>query len=265
MADNVVNVLDFENFIRQFMSEQIKKTQPEMDTGENSSFDDIFVKPMIAVVNQIMQSVSLIEYRTNLKYAHMLTDDQLNDIGENNYAVSRKTGNNASAVQIFKFSNVSSDGITIPAGVVVTTPDGYEFYTKSEAYYTNAEVLNSYNPTSGQYELSAIVYAAKPGAEYNKGANTINTCQTTFNQYLVSTTNPSAAAGGTDTESIEAYIERMKTYYVSQQLGSKPGYEAFIKNAFSALKDVIVVGYGDRAMQRDVIKYIPASYVNGNV
>ena len=87
MADNVVNVLDFENFIRQFMSEQIKKTQPDMDTGENSSFDDIFVKPMVAIVQQIMQSVSLIEYRTNLKYADMLTDDQLNDIGVNNYAV----------------------------------------------------------------------------------------------------------------------------------------------------------------------------------
>ena len=262
MADNVVNVLDFENFIRQFMGEQIKKTQPEMDTGENSSFDDIFVKPMIATVNQLMQAVSLIEYRTNLKYADMLTDDQLNDIGENNYAVTRKSGNVSSAVQIFKFSNVGSDGITIPAGVVVTSNDGYEFYTRSEAYFTNAEVLNNYNPLSGQYELSTIVYAAKPGAEYNKGANTINACQTSFNSYLVSTTNPSAAAGGTDTESVEAYVERMKTYYVSQHLGSKPGYEAFILNAFPALSDVVVIGYGDNAMQRDIIKYIPSSCVN---
>lgn len=262
MADNVVNVLDFKNFIRQFMSEQIKKTQPDMDTGENSSFDDIFVKPMVAIVEQIMQSVSLIEYRTNLKYADMLTDDQLNDIGENNYAVARKSGNVSSAVQVFKFSNVGVDGITIPAGVVVTSNDGYEFYTRSETYFTNAEVLNNYNPLSGQYELSTIVYAAKTGSEYNKGANTINVCQTSFNQYLVSTTNPSAAAGGTDTESVAAYAERMKTYYASQHLGSKPGYEAFISNAFPTLSDIVVIGYGDEAMQRDIIKYIPSSCVN---
>lgn len=262
MADNVVNILDFNNFIRQFMREQIKKTQPNMDTSENSSFDDIFVKPMIASVDQLMQAVSLIEYRTNLKYADMLTDDQVNDIGENNYAVTRKSGGVASAVQVFKFNGVGSDGITIPAGVVVTSNDGYEFYTRTESYFPNEDVVSNYNPGSGQYELSVIVYAANTGSEYNKGANTINTCQTQFSSYLVSTTNPSAAIGGSDTESIADYVERMRTYYATQHLGSKPGYEAFISNAFPALSDVVVIGYGDEAMKRDIIKYIPSSYVD---
>jgi uncharacterized phage protein gp47/JayE len=261
MADNVVNILDFNNFIRQFMREQIRKTQPDMDTSENSSFDDIFVKPMIASVDQLMQAVSLIEYRTNLKYADMLTDDQVKDIGENNYAVTRKSGNAASAVQVFKFNNVGKDGITIPAGVVITSNDGYEFYTRTESYFPSEDVISNYNPASGQYEISVIIYAANTGSEYNKGANTINTCQTQFSPYLVSTTNPSAATGGTDAESISDYVERMRTYYATQHLGSKPGYESFVSNAFPNLSDVVVIGYGDEAMKRDIIRYIPSSYV----
>lgn len=260
-TDNSINVLDIETFVRQFMVEQIKKTQPELDTGENSSFDDIFVKPMIAVASQMMQAISLVEYRTNLKYADKLTDDQVSDIGINNYNVARKSGERSHVIQTFSFSEISENGLTIPAGVVVTSDDGYAFYTASEEYFTKSALLSGYDNASKQYNVTVTMYAQNTGSDYNKGANTINTCQTNFNSALVSTTNMSAAIGGTDTESIADYVERMRTYYASQHLGCKPGYELFILNLFSTLKDVKVIGYGDVGMERDTISYIPADKI----
>lgn len=250
------NVLDLEQFVREYMKEYIKKSQPDMDTSENSAFDDIFVKPMISILQPIFPILTNVELKSNLKYSEFLTDDEIEDIGENNYAVYRNTGSTATALQTFGFSRVPETGITIPQGVIVSTSDGLLYSTSYSSTYSRSEMQKSYNATTQTYDISTYVTASEIGSSYNVGENTITICQTAFSDYLAYTTNAVPATGGSDSEDIESYVYRCLTYYANQHLGTRAGYERALKQKAEQLTDIKIIGYQDVGMERDTIEVI---------
>ena len=227
-----------------------------MDTSENSAFDDIFIKPMISILQPIFPILTNVELKSNLKYSEFLTDDEIEDIGENNYAVYRNTGSTATALQTFGFSRVPETGITIPQGVIVSTSDGLLYSTSYSSTYSRSEMQKSYNATTQTYDISTYVTASEIGSSYNVGENTITICQTAFSDYLAYTTNAVPATGGSDSEDIESYVYRCLTYYANQHLGTRAGYERALKQKAEQLTDIKIIGYQDVGMERDTIEVI---------
>ena len=255
MAENF-NVLNIDNFVREYMKEKIKGSYPDMDVSNNSVFDDVFIKPMISILTPMFEQVANVEMKSNLKYASVLTETEIEDVGKNNYAVSRNKGGSASVVQTFGFSKLEDKGIIIPEGVVVTDSAGVKFTTTQSTKYTKAEAKRCLNTSTQTYDVTAPVKAMGKGSSYNVGANTLTICQTRFSEYLSYTTNKLAATGGQDDEPIEDYLYRVVRYYVSQHLGTAPGYESLLKGAYPNLEDIRVIGKDDEGMERDVIEVV---------
>lgn len=259
------NAMDLEQFIREYMKEYIKKSQPDMDVSENSAFDDIFIKPMISIMKPIFPILANTELKSNLKFAKYLTDEEIEDIGVNNYAVYRDTGTAASTLQTFGFSRVPERGITIPQGVIVSTQSGLMYTTSHSTTYSKTEMQKNFNSATQTYDIISSVRSNGIGEMYNVGENMINICQTTFSEYLVYTTNKSAVTNGSDNESIDSYISKCLTYYVNQHLGTRPGYRRDLMQKAKQLSDIKVIGYLDKGMERDTIEVVEKDVNNKTV
>lgn len=257
-----MNVLDLEIFTREYMRQYIKASQPNMDISENSAFDDIFIKPMISVLSPIFPLVTNTELKSNLKFANYLTDEEVADIGVNNYSVARQGGYTGTTAQTFGFSRVGEKGITIPQGVVVTTPEGLVYTTTHSTTYSKEEVKQGYNANTGTYDIIAYIKADDIGAKYNVGENTINICQTPFNDYLVYTSNKNAVTDGADQESLESYVSRIRTYYADQHLGTSPGYIRWLRDVCPEFTNQKVIGYLDDGMERDTVEIVSRNAQN---
>ena len=259
------NVMDLEQFIREYMKEYIKQSQPDMDISENSAFDDIFIKPMISIMKPIFPLLTNTELKSNLKFAPYLTDEEIEDIGVNNYAVYRDTGATATALQTFGFSRVPERGITIPQGVIVSTSSGLMYTTTYSTTYSKTEMQKSFNAATQTYDVTCFVTANGLGSMYNVGENMINICQTSFSEYLVYTTNKVAVVNGSDSESTESYIAKCLTYYANQHLGTRPGYERSLMQIAKQLTDIKVIGYKDKGMERDIFEIVEKDVDNKTV
>ena len=255
------NVMDLEQFIREYM----KESQPDMDISENSAFDDIFIKPMVSIMKPLIPLITNTELKSSLKFASYLTDEEIEDIGVNNYAVYRDTGATATTLQTFGFSRVPERGITIPQGVIVSTSSGLMFTTTYSTTYSKTEMQKSFNAATQTYDVTCFVTANGLGSTYNVGENMINICQTTFSEYLVYTTNKNAVTNGSDNEDTDSYISKCLTYYVNQHLGTKPGYTRDLMQKAKQLTDIKVIGYKDKGMERDVVEIVEKDVDNKTV
>ena len=255
---NTYNVLDMDSFVKEFMKDRIKETNPDIDLSDNSTFNDLFISPLVPIIRRLVDMVSGFEYKTNLKYASLLSEVELNELGENNYFIARNTGSRATGVVIFKFNRMTKDDtVRIPSGLVVYSSEDNLKYAITNSYTISYdEMQNYYDSASMIYKVPMLVSAASEGSAYNKAAGAIDSCSEMFSPFLIGVTNESEISGGFDAESNEDYVARMRNFYVSQHLGTRPGYMADIANNFPGVNSVSVVGKNDELMTRDKIYQI---------
>ena len=251
----VVNVTNIEGLVRGFVISRLQAKYPNLDLTENSAYDDMFIKPMVELLLPIFQKLNSYEMMQNLDNAEFMTEDELDEIGEGNYSIKREQGSKATAILTLSFANViEGETIVIPMGIIFQTSDGLQFQTAQRFSFNYEEMLPYYNQSTANYDLPVTVEAISIGTEYNVDPNTITTCTVLFNTNLVSITNMTAAENGKDKATNTAYAARIKDYYISRQLGTDPGYKAFIKENFEEVEDVYVSGYKDEFMARDIMQ-----------
>lgn len=254
------NVADFESAVRGYMISKIKEKYPELDTSSNSVFDDLFVKPMNEYITPLISHANTMEFLMNLNNAEYMTDDELDTIGYGNYKIERKAGVKASTSLTLSFSRIpKTDNLIIPTGAFFSTEDSIRFQTVQDYSFTPSELILTYNPSKLTYEVIISVEALDIGTSYNVSENQIIKIDTDFNQYLNSVTNKTAVTNGTDKELNTTYATRIKDYYISRHIGTKPGYEQFIYDNFAEIEDIYIAGYGDSEMMRDLVTIIKNS------
>lgn len=254
----IVNVEDFDSLIRGYILDVLKSYYPDMDTSENSGYDDLFIKPMIELLRPFINKISRNELKSNLSNAKYLTDSEMDLLGEGNYFMTREKGSAATTTETLTFANVNLEDenffIKIPAGATFVTTAGKEFQTKSAIVLDAEAMRNGYNKSKLVYEIDIQVTAVDIGSSYNVGAGEILVCKTFFSNSLVSCVNKVAVTNGKDQEGNEEYAARIREFYISRQLGTEPGYKNFIKELFSEITDVYVAGYKNQYMTRDLLK-----------
>lgn len=257
----IVDIFDLDNIIRGYIVNTIKEHYPDVDTSENSTFDDLFIKPLIEFSKPFINSLSRLELKTSLANAPHLTESELDEIGEGNYFLKRKNGTFASTNITLTFANLNLEDpdflIKIPAGAIFTDGSSeIEFQTQGTITLTADDMQAAYNKQKLIYELDIPVYASQIGKGHNVFAGEITYCKTFFSNSLVSVVNKLDVVNGKDKESNEEYASRIKEFYLSRQLGTAPGYRNFIMDLFEEINDVYVSGYKDKYMQRDKLKVI---------
>lgn len=259
----MLNIFDMDEFTKEFIKKCINETNSEVDTSDDSAFNDIFIEPLTPIVRKLIEIMTGIEFKSNLAYSAIMSEEDLDFIGENNYFIERIQGAYAKGTEIFIFNNVSDDTrIIIPSGVILTDADEtVNYVTTQKITILPTELSAYYDSETMDYRVPVPIIAMYPGADYNKAAGTITKCLTSVSSLLTGVTNLTAVSGGTDKESNEAYADRMSTFYSSQHLGQYNGYVRDIKESHPAVTDVKVVGKGDVEMVRDKINILSDSAV----
>lgn len=253
------DVLDYDNFIRSYVVNKIKALRPDLDVSENSVVDDIYVKPLIEVVKPLIEAANAVDLMRDLDNYIYMTDDQIDQIGSRNYFLSRNLGNEAKLIIKLSFVKVStSENMVIPAGTIFETSDNLKFQTESRVEFTPAELLAKYNPSTLTYDLNIEITALESGSDYNVTSGQILTPLVKFSNYLLTATCVSVSTKGYDDETNADYVDRIRSFYTSQFLGSKTGYKSEIMAEFSEVDDVFVAGYGDTEMTRDLFTVVVA-------
>lgn len=253
----VVDISNLDSMIRGYITNVIRQYYPDIDTSENSSFDDLYIKPLIEFSRPFIDSLSRLELKSNLSNYEYLTESELDEIGEGNYFTSRKQGSAASTNITLTFSNLNIEDedlvIKVPTGATFATGSGLEFQTQTTTVLTPDDLRNNYNKQRLVYEVDIPVVATDIGTKYNVFAGEIVYCKTYFSSSLVSSVNKNDVVDGRDKESNEDYVNRIKEFYLSRQLGTAPGYRRFIMDLFEEITDVYVSGYKDEHMERDLV------------
>jgi hypothetical protein len=251
------NVADYQSFVRSFMINSIKTAIPELDISDNSAFDDLFIKPMLEVIPPLLNTINSLEFTMNLDNAQFMTEEELDDIGKGNYLLERNGGEKATTTLTLSFLNVNTSvNLTVPVGSIFATQEGLRFQTTQMYEFTPTELLAGYNPSKTTYDVQIQVTAIETGVAYNVSENQINTAITNISNSLASVSNKSAVTSGIDKETNVDYAARIKNYYVSRYLGTKPGYDQFIRENFPEVEDIYIAGFGDDEMQRDLMTVI---------
>lgn len=253
----VVDISNLDSMIRGYITNTIKQYYPDIDTSENSSFDDLYIKPLIEFSRPFIDALSRIELKSNLANSEYLTESELDEIGEGNYFTTRKQGTAASTSITLSFSNLNIEDedlvIKVPTGAIFATGSGLEFQTQTTTVLRPDDLRNNYNKQRLVYEIDIPVVATGIGSKYNVFAGEIVYCKTYFSSSLVSSVNKNDVVDGRDKESNEDYVARIKEFYLSRQLGTAPGYRRFIMDLFEEINDVYVSGYKDEHMDRDIV------------
>ena len=253
----VVDIANLDSMIRGYITNTISQHYPDIDTSENSTFDDLYIKPLVEFSRPFIDALSRIELKSNLANSEYLTESELDEIGEGNYFTKRKQGTAASTSITLSFSNINIEDedlvIKVPTGAVFATGSGLEFQTQTTTVLRPDDLRNNYNKQRLVYEVDIPVVATEIGTKYNVFSGEIIYCKTYFSSSLVSSVNKNDVVDGRDKESNEDYVARIKEFYLSRQLGTAPGYKRFIMDLFEEINDVYVSGYKDEYMERDVV------------
>jgi len=259
----VTNVLDLESIVRGYIIDTIKQYYPDIDTSDNSPFDDLFIKPIIKLITPFVESLNRLELKSNLSNAQYLTESELDEIGEGNYFTIRKKGYAATTALTLKFTNLNLDDpdfvIKIPTGATFTTNSGLQYQTKSTILLYAADMQRNYNKNNLAYEIDIPITAIEIGTKYNITAGEIIFTKTFISNSMVSCVNKFDVIDGLDQETNVDYANRIREFYLSRQLGTAPGYKNFILELFNEIEDVYVSGYKDKYMTRDILKVLSDS------
>lgn len=256
----VYDITDMQSLIRSYIVSSMQEKHPDLDTSENSPLDDIFIKPLISVMSQFLERANKLEMMQNLNNAEYMTEEELDEKGEGSYFIPRKEGEAASTLLTLMFANLNlvdeKFELVIPSGLTFKTSSGVTFQTITETKLYADDVKKGYDKYRMLYEIEITVKATDIGSEYNVSANEITGCQTFFSNSYIGCTNKNAVTNGKNSESNIEYANRIRAWYTSRQLGTKPGYQSFLLESFDEIRDVYVVGYKDQFMDRDLLRVV---------
>jgi len=259
MAD-VFNIFNSENFTREYIKKVINDSNKDVDTSDGSAFDDLFITPLVPIVERLVSTLSSIELKSNLKNASLMSEEELDEIGVNNYFIQRQAGSKAQGTAIFVFGRIQDDtSIVIPQGtVLVDDSETYRFVTSVRTILTHDDLISYYSSDTNDYRVPVPITATNEGSGYNLGENKITKCLTHFSSLLTSVTNPISTTGGEDRETNTEYAERIARFYSSQHLGTAQGYlQDVLEN--TNIQTAKIVGKGDPLMTRDRINVMSDS------
>lgn len=169
------------------------------------------------------------------------TYEEANALGAS-YGVYRLSPTRATGIVTFGAPTRPEPGqvFTVPVGTTVTTSGESStiknYTTVTPGYITASSVLN---PHTNYYECTVTVQAQVEGTASNVGAGAINQIKSSVNGITV-VYNNNAITNGTDEESTEDLIERIKLRLRGQVYGTKASFEAKVYEDPRVLDAVVV-------------------------
>ena len=198
-----------------------------------------YQQPILNFINQILGSLN-----TNMSSEYLTFYDILANV----YLTERNAGGKATGDVKFGFDEQKL--VEIAQGGIVSTGSGLTFEVTRK--YTFA--ANQLTLVNGIYYTPGVtVEAIEEGIGYEIGAKEIINTLITLDG-LVDLYNENSFTGGSDLESNDDLISRLKDSVSARTLSNYPGIRYVLQETYSSLiRDIEIVGTGDTEMERDVV------------
>lgn len=257
MADTIViteqDRIDAENILEQFLSDKI----PNADFSKGGALRDFVIGAMGYIFAFLRHEIDVSRARQSLLLLGRLTGTDVDDAVDeilSNWFITRKVGRYATGVITIYLSEETDISIGLSTRFYKTSalafiPDALDTVTIAK------EDLTKVVDESGvvvSYSFQLAVKAMFPGAEYNIEPGAFVDF-TRFSPYVVRVENQNKFAGGGGTETTADMLNRARTAISVRDLNSVRSIDTTLKEEFTTIDDVTVIGFGDKEMIRDLI------------
>lgn len=233
--------------VKEYLKAKIAEVDALIDTRDNSGVGDILIKPMVDILQPLVDELVRIDKNQSLQNGSAMTEEDLDALVANVF-VTRSPGAKArGTVRVF-FSE--STNVTIPAGSEFTSADGQSFFALADVTITANQM--TVNKDGDFFYVDVLVEAESVGAAGNVAVGAI----VDFvggPDTLLKVENPNVFTGGADRETNDDLVSRAKQAITVRDLSSKPAIATVLLENFQFLRDLRVVGYGDPEMERDFL------------
>ena len=244
--------IDAENFLTEYL-----QNKTEADYGKGTAIRDLVVTAMAYVVAYFRTEVDNVRKRQSLlllaEDSGSEVDDAVDEIMSNLF-LRRKEGRKSRGVITLYFSEAINVTVTTGALFYKTATLAFLVDSVTDLAYASSEMLPvvSSSGVVTEYALRIPVIANGAGAEYDIEPG-IFVNFTYRNPYLTRVENTTKFSGGVGTESTADLMDRAPTALSIRDLNSARSIDVTLKDEFTNVDDVKVVGYGDTEMVRDLI------------
>jgi len=240
-----------ENIMEQYLSDRL----PDGDFSKGSSLRDLVVGGLAYVFAFLRKEGDLIRARQSLLLLSGLSGADVDDAVDeilSNWFLERKDGTKATGTATVYLSQKED----------VTIPTTASFYRAGKEFKINSEIDLSYSGddmtpvtdatgTVVAYQLQIPLVAAETGDSYNVEAGGFADF-TRFSSNILRIENKNAFTGGGNIESTEEFLDRAETAISVRDLNSVRSIDVTLRENFSEIDDVVVIGFGDPEMIRDL-------------
>lgn len=251
----------FDEDIHVFVRERVRQAFPDLAITEVDEFTDLFIDPMRILTEPLAREVKLIKLRASLRNHESLSDAEIDSL-MGNFFEPRIAG--GYAVGIVRAYFASPQTISVAQTALATTRGGLRFNpTRTQAI--TADQMRT-NVDGSEYYFDINYTAEKRGTEYNVDRNEIVSIANL--PTVTRVRNLRRFRNGTARETSAEYIGRVQAGLGDRTLTADRGIVATVRESFPDARSVLVVGFQDPEMTRDVIRGgglgpIPASDIYG--
>ncbi len=260
MADIVVTDQDrvfAENVLEQILTDALPADR-QPDFAKGSAVRDLAINSIAYIFAYLEKEKDIVRARQSLLTLGALTGSDVDDAVDeilSNWFVTRKQGSKATGTLTIYLSN--NKPVSIPATAMFYKSGTLRYFpdtVDSQITYGEDNMQAVYDESGliSSYTIRVPLIAERSGADYNIDPGVFIDF-TKFSPYILRAENINQFSGGIGLETTDDMLERSETAISVRDLNSTRSIDATLKDNFSEIEDVTVIGYGDAEMCRDLI------------
>lgn len=245
--------IDAENILEQYLIDAV----PNADFSKGSALRDLCINALAYVHAFWTKERDYMKARQSLLLLGALSGadvDAAVDEILSNWFIRRKTGRQSTGTVTVYLS--TNDPVSIPASTEFYKTANLLFYPNAETTLTyGAEDMGSVTDATGEivaYTIRVPLISSGTGVNYDITPGAFIEF-TRFSPNILRVESTDLFTGGTSDETTEEMLDRAETAISVRDLNSARSIDAVLKEEFTQVDDVTVIGYGDPEMIRDLV------------
>ena len=241
----------------QFLVDYLLSKGIDVDLSHGTVARDILVTGLALISAYLRSEAEDIKTRLSIRRLSQLVDsperDQAIDDILSNLFISRKDGRESKGVITLHFTNKADVLIPTAARFYRTSTLGFKPDADVDTLYFSTDLVENRDENGNitSYSLDINVVSLGVGEEYNINPGIFSSF-TQVNPYLFKVENKSPFSGGANIETTDELLSRAQDAITLRGLISDKSISTTLKDNFSSIVDVVVVGIGDDEMRRDL-------------
>lgn len=253
MPPRVSDVNRFNIPVMEFLTAVVSEAIPDLNVSEGSVVHDVVIRPNSLMMQPLRDYTRLIMRNATVRNFQVMDEDELDGLAAN-FTITRRDGVKARGVQRVFFRNPQA--VQIPADARFYDDSGRSFAPISAISVTQSQLEAQVLTSTGEYYVDVPAVAIVEGEESMVGAGTIRRVQGIVG--ATRTTNPASFTSGRNRESNTELYRRILGSVTNQDLVKRSAIERAILETFESVRQVEVVGFGDKDMTRDTVSVVLA-------